>query len=151
VCQRHTGRLTGFWFLLNRPKGWILMNEWMNEYIQQDSTLHILSIFGNCSVCFGWYFHPSSGAHITVCTASGICHTVTAICRYRWGVVTGLSVRQHTQTAYAATRPNSLITKYINWHQYCNFVTHGSVYHRLHSRSTNKMQLCNRIYHSKVL
>jgi hypothetical protein len=26
VCQSHTGRLTGFWFLLNRPKGWILMN-----------------------------------------------------------------------------------------------------------------------------
>ena len=23
-------------------------------------------------------------------------------------------------TAYAATRPNCLITKYINWHQYCN-------------------------------
>ena len=27
MCQSHTGRLTGFWFLLNRPKGWILMNE----------------------------------------------------------------------------------------------------------------------------
>jgi hypothetical protein len=32
VCQSHTGRLTGLWFLLNRPKGWILMNEWMNIY-----------------------------------------------------------------------------------------------------------------------
>jgi hypothetical protein len=30
VGQRHTGRLTGFWFLLDRPKGWILMNEGMN-------------------------------------------------------------------------------------------------------------------------
>ena len=29
MCQSHTGRLTGFWFLLNRPKGWILMNEWI--------------------------------------------------------------------------------------------------------------------------
>jgi hypothetical protein len=37
-------------------------------------------IYGNCSTCFGWYFHPSSGAHTTVSTASGICHTVTAIC-----------------------------------------------------------------------
>ena len=27
-------------------------------------------------------FHPSSGAHTTVSTASGICHTVAAICRY---------------------------------------------------------------------
>jgi len=47
-------------------------------YIQQDATLHSLFISGNCSTCFGWYFHPSSGAHTTVSTASGICHTVTA-------------------------------------------------------------------------
>jgi hypothetical protein len=26
--------------------------------------------------------HPSSGAHTTVSTASGICHTVTDTCRY---------------------------------------------------------------------
>jgi len=36
----------------------------------------------NCSTCFGWYLHPSSGAHTTVSTASGICQTVTATCRY---------------------------------------------------------------------
>ena len=47
-------------------------------YIQQDATLHSLFITGNCSTCFGWYFHPSSGAHTTESTASGICHTVTA-------------------------------------------------------------------------
>jgi hypothetical protein len=44
-------------------------------YIQQDATLYSLFISGNCSICFGWYFHPSSGAHSTVSTASGICHT----------------------------------------------------------------------------
>jgi hypothetical protein len=55
-------------------------------------TLHSLFIFGNCSTCFGWYFHPSSWAHSTVSTASGICHTVTAICLYRGRVGTGLSV-----------------------------------------------------------
>jgi hypothetical protein len=38
---------------------------------------------GNCSTCFRWYHHPSSGAHTTVSAAPGICHTVTAICRYR--------------------------------------------------------------------
>jgi len=27
----------------------------------------------NCSTCFGWYFHSSSGAHSTVSTASGTC------------------------------------------------------------------------------
>jgi len=61
-------------------------------HIQQDATLHSLFISGNCSTCFGWYFDPSPGAHTTVSTASGICHTVTAICRYRGRVGTGLSV-----------------------------------------------------------
>jgi len=51
-----------------------------------------LFMSGNCSTCFGWYLHPSPGAHTTVCTASGICHTVIAICRYRGRVGTGLSV-----------------------------------------------------------
>jgi hypothetical protein len=62
------------------------------QYIQQDATVHILFISGNCSTCFGWYFHPSSGAHTTASTASGICHTVTAICHYCGRVGTGLSV-----------------------------------------------------------
>ena len=61
-------------------------------YIQQDATLHSLFISGDCSTCFVWYFHPSSGAHTTVSTASGTCHTVTAICRYYGRVGTGLSV-----------------------------------------------------------
>jgi hypothetical protein len=62
------------------------------SYSQQDATSHNVFIFGNCSTCFGWHFHPSSVAHTTVSTASGICHTVTAICRYRGSVGTGLSV-----------------------------------------------------------
>jgi hypothetical protein len=51
------------------------------SYIQQDATSHSLFISVNCCTCFGWYCHPSSGAYTTVSTASGICHTVTAICR----------------------------------------------------------------------
>jgi hypothetical protein len=50
---------------------------------------------------FRWYFHPISGAHTTVSTASGICHTVTAICRYRGRVgtaVDGVGHPQHIQT-----------------------------------------------------
>jgi hypothetical protein len=64
---------------------------WANSipiYIQQYATLHSLFISGNCSTYFGWYFHSSSGVHTTVSTASGICHTVTAICRYRGRVGT---------------------------------------------------------------
>jgi hypothetical protein len=44
-----------------------------------DVTQFILT--GNCSTCLGWYLHPSSGAHTTVSTASGICHTITATCQ----------------------------------------------------------------------
>jgi hypothetical protein len=40
-------------------------------YLYLETVLHIS----------GGIFHPSSGAHTTVSTASGICHTVTAICR----------------------------------------------------------------------
>jgi len=46
----------------------------------------------NCSTCFGWYHRPPSGAQTTVSTAFGIGHNVTAICRYRGRVGTGLSV-----------------------------------------------------------
>ena len=67
-------------------------------YIQQDATLHSLFISGNCSTRFGWCFHPSSGAHTTVSTASGICHTVTAIWRYR-GRVAATEPVWHTPDA----------------------------------------------------
>jgi hypothetical protein len=66
--------------------------KYIPKYIEQDATLHSLFISGNCSTCFGWYFDPSSGAHTTASTASGICRTVTVICRYRGRVGTGLSV-----------------------------------------------------------
>jgi glycerol uptake facilitator-like aquaporin len=74
-------------------------------YIQQDATLHSLFISGNCSTCFGLYFHPSSGAHTTVSTASGNCHTVTAICRYRGRVGNGLSVLWVVYATHSTLNP----------------------------------------------
>jgi hypothetical protein len=80
-------------------------------YIQQGATLNSLFISGNCSTCFGWYGHPSSEAQTTVSTASGICHTVTATCRYRGRVGTGLSVLRRgwctPLIAHAQTGSNS--------------------------------------------
>jgi hypothetical protein len=73
--------------------------------IQQDTTLHSLFISGSCSAYFGWYFHPSSGAHTTVSTASGICHTVTAICRYRGRVGTGLIVLWVVYATHSTLKP----------------------------------------------
>jgi hypothetical protein len=62
--------------------------KYIQIYFQQDATLPSLFISENCSTCFGWYFHLSSGAHTTVSTATVICHTVTASCRYCEGVRT---------------------------------------------------------------
>jgi len=72
------------WLYLNFPH-YILIYQSRRNVTQFISS-------GNCSTWFGWYHHPSSGAQTTVSTASGICHTVTAICRYRGRVGTGLSV-----------------------------------------------------------
>jgi hypothetical protein len=51
--------------------------------IQWDATLYSLFMSVNSSTCFEWYPHPSSGAHVTVSTPSGICKTVTATCHER--------------------------------------------------------------------
>ena len=62
-------------------------------YFQKDAKLHSLFISGKLlSTYFGWYLHPSSGAHTNVFTVSGTCQTVTATCRYCGRVETGLSV-----------------------------------------------------------
>jgi len=43
-------------------------------YISNEMQLYTIYLFlENCSIRFGWYFHPSSGAHITVFTVSGTC------------------------------------------------------------------------------
>jgi hypothetical protein len=74
-------------------------------YIQQDASLHSLLISENCYTYFGWYFHSSSGAHTTVSTSSGICHTVTAICRFRGRVGTGLSVLWLAYATHSTLKP----------------------------------------------
>ena len=44
-------------------------------------TVYYISV--NCSTCFGWYLHPSSGAHVTVSTAPGTGQTISAAFCYR--------------------------------------------------------------------
>jgi hypothetical protein len=85
--------------------GWAPNSIPIYSYIQQHATLHSLFTSGNCSICFEWYFHPSSGAHTTLSTASGICHTVTAICRYRGRVGTGLSVLWMAYATHSTLKP----------------------------------------------
>ena len=60
----------------------------------------------NCSIFFGLYLHPSSGAHTTVFTVSGTCQTVTATGRY-CGRVEYWDKRNHSRTPsrkYKASR-----------------------------------------------
>ena len=64
-----------------------------------------LILSGNCSTCFGWYHHPSSGTQTTVSTASAICHNVTATCRYRGRVGTGFSVLWVAYATHSTLKP----------------------------------------------
>jgi hypothetical protein len=85
--------------------GWAPNSIPIYSYIQQHATSYSLFISGNCSTCFGWYFYPSSGPHTTVSTASGICHTVTAIWRYRGRAGTGLSVLWVAYATHSTLKP----------------------------------------------
>jgi len=55
----------------------------VSTIIEKDATIYSLFISADYCTCFGWYLYPSSGAHITVSTVSGIIETVTATCRER--------------------------------------------------------------------
>ena len=64
-CTLNVYQLYSFWHISNK----------MQHY-----TVYLF--LKNCSTCFAWYLHPSSGAHTTVFTVSGTWQTVTATCRY---------------------------------------------------------------------
>jgi len=75
--------------------------KYMPIIVQQDISIYRLFISVNRSTCFGWYFHPSSGAHVNVSTAPGISKTVNANCRERdW---TGTAVPVQSRYGYGFT------------------------------------------------
>ena len=65
--------------------------------MQQEGTIYSSFISANCSTCFGWNLHTSSGAHITVSTVSGINETVTATCRESDWMGTGQFPSSHVR------------------------------------------------------
>jgi hypothetical protein len=75
------------------------------QYISNKMQRYTGYLYLETSTCFGWYFHPSSGAHTPVSTASVICRTVTAICRYRGRVGTGLSVLWVVYATHSTLKP----------------------------------------------
>jgi hypothetical protein len=60
-------------------------------YNQQNATLHSLFISGNCCTYFGWYLHPSPGAHTTVSYSIWYWSECIANFRYRGRVGTAVS------------------------------------------------------------
>ena len=62
------------------------------QYISNKMQSYTVYVIWKLLYMFRVVLHPSSGAQRTVSTASGNSHTVTAICRYRGRVGTGLSV-----------------------------------------------------------
>ena len=67
--------------------------------VQLDVTIYSLLIAAHCSTCFGWWHHPSSGAHVNVFTASGTGRSVWgATSRYRGWIETAVSVHLATET-----------------------------------------------------
>jgi len=65
--------------------------------VQQDATVYSLFISVNRSTCFGRYLHPSSAAHVTVSTVSGITVTVTATCRERHWMETAVPIQSRSR------------------------------------------------------
>jgi hypothetical protein len=94
VTRSAYNRICSIWYLSHR--NCYLPLSWKSWNAQQDATSHSLFYPENCSTRFGWYLRPSSGAHTTISTASGICHIVTATCRYRGRVGTPNKMQRHT-------------------------------------------------------
>jgi hypothetical protein len=65
-------------------------------YLYLETALHVSA---------GTSTHHQEGAHTTVSTASGICHTVSAICRYRGRVGTGLNVLWVAYATHSTLNP----------------------------------------------
>jgi hypothetical protein len=72
--------------------------------VQRDATIYSLFIAANCCTCFGWWHHPSSGAHITVFTASGTgCSVWAATSGHRGWIETAVSIHPRQREVDAQT------------------------------------------------
>jgi len=77
--------------------------------VQQDATVYSLFISVSRTTCFGWCLQPSSGAHVTVSTASGISKPVTVTCHERdWTWAPDDGWRYHPKYVERLTNINKL-------------------------------------------
>ena len=63
-----------------------------------------------CSTCIGWYLQPSSGAHVTVSTVSGITETVTATCSERAGWEWEVPIQSRSLAVTVSIMPDTVDT-----------------------------------------
>jgi hypothetical protein len=104
-CQKDKRRIKYNLPYVNIRKKFNIYGSVRRQYIKYDAISHSLFISGNCSTYFAWYFHTSSGAHTTACTAPCSCHTITVICHYRGRVWTGLSLPWVEYTTHSTLKP----------------------------------------------
>jgi len=74
-------------------------------YVQQDAMLHSLFYLETALHVSGGTTTHHQERKTTVSTASGICHTVTAICRYCGGIGTGLNVLWVAYATHSTIKP----------------------------------------------
>ena len=83
--------------------------------VQQDAAIHSLLFPANCSTCFGWYLHPSSGAHVN-CNYS-IWHWLNRITTFRCcggvGVITPTPPWQRKVANTVQPLPDAVITVWV--------------------------------------
>ena len=107
--------LYGLVYTLNVKK---LANLYSFSYISNKVQHYTVYIFLEyCSICFGWYLHPSSGAQITVFTVSGTCQTIIATCSYYGRVETAL----HSQPAAAGSSNGLTSTRHCKYSCLCSW------------------------------
>ena len=100
------------WFLVFNFHGSVHRNNIL-IYIPTRCNITQFILSGNCSTGFGWYHNAPSGAQTTVSSASGICHTVAAIYRYRGRVGTGLSVLWVAYATHSTLKPTQNHPKHV--------------------------------------
>ena len=95
MCQSHTGRLTGLWFL-PKPAFGLHTNEWMNEWIYKTLNYHI---YLNIRLELFLYSPPKTlgkegGGGVSLIIANKVEHILYTYFPENWRLWTGLSYIQ---------------------------------------------------------
>jgi hypothetical protein len=77
----------------------------ISQYISKKLQRYTVYLYVETALCVSGGTSTHHQERVTVSTASGICHTVTAICRYHGRVGTGLSVLWVAYATHSTLKP----------------------------------------------